>query len=356
MAVTLLEAHDAARRIPGGASVALKPNLVVARPAAGGATTHPEMVRGVIEYLLDHGITARDITIMEGSWVGDSTRRAFDRCGYTELSRRYGVGLTDLKEDRAQTADSPAGRIQICERALQAGFLINLPVLKGHCQTVMTCALKNLKGCIPDSEKRRFHTMGLHRPIAALAAVLRPGLTLVDSLCGDPGFEEGGNPETTNRMYIGEDPVQLDVLGCRLLGIDTVEVPYIALAESFGAGSRSLEEGDVLEIGNDGRPLEASSVRNGLAGESARRRAALRPDGLDIREDQACSACSAALARAVERLENEGFDWKRLPSVRIGQGFSGQAAEGIGIGRCAGGAGCPPTADEVLETLKRGTI
>lgn len=25
------------------------------------------------------------------------------------------------------------------------------PVLKGHCQTVMTCALKNLKGCIPRS-------------------------------------------------------------------------------------------------------------------------------------------------------------------------------------------------------------
>ena len=34
----------------------------------------------------------------------------------------------------------------------------------------MTCALKNLKGCLPDREKRRFHALGLTKPIAALGA------------------------------------------------------------------------------------------------------------------------------------------------------------------------------------------
>ena len=58
----------------------------------------------------------------------------------------------------------------------------------------MTCALKNCKGCLPDREKRRFHAEGLMRPIAALATALRPELTIVDSLCGDLDFEEGGNP------------------------------------------------------------------------------------------------------------------------------------------------------------------
>ena len=39
--------------------------------------------------------------------------------------------------------------------------LINIPVLKGHCQTAMTCSLKNLKGCIPNKEKQRYHREGL---------------------------------------------------------------------------------------------------------------------------------------------------------------------------------------------------
>lgn len=355
MARTLLEAHDVARQIPAGATVALKPNLVVARPAAGGATTHPEIVHGVIEYLLDHGIPARDIAVIESSWVGDSTRRAFARCGYDALARRFGIELVDLKSDEARMVDTPAGQIQVCVRALEAGFLLNLPVLKGHCQTVMTCALKNLKGCIPDSEKRRFHTMGLHRPIAALAGVLRPALTLADSLCGDPGFEEGGNPEITNRMYIGEDPVALDVFGCQLLGVHADAVRYIGLAAEQGVGSAQLEAADVLEIGADGRPLEAATVRAQTATPQRARTdwRSLHP-GLQIDEDQACSACTAALARALTDLAAAGTDVSGLPVLRIGQGHMDRNhRDGIGIGRCAGGQGCPPTPAAVAATLRK---
>jgi len=61
--------------------VGLKPNLVVSRPADGGATTHPEIAAGLIRYLREKGFT--NLVILEGSWVGDSTRQAFPRCGYT---------------------------------------------------------------------------------------------------------------------------------------------------------------------------------------------------------------------------------------------------------------------------------
>ena len=58
----------------------------------------------------------------------------------------------------------------------------------------MTCALKNLKGCLPDREKRNFHSDGLMKPIAALGAFLKPALVIVDSICGDLNFEEGEIP------------------------------------------------------------------------------------------------------------------------------------------------------------------
>jgi uncharacterized protein (DUF362 family) len=202
----ILEASGAEALFKPGMTVGLKPNFVVAKPASSGATTSPRVIAGVIEFLRDLGVT--DITIMEGAWAGDSTVRAWKACGCVELEKKYGVRLQDLKADRTQSVSAAGTQIEVCASPLEVDRLVNLPVLKGHCQTVMTCALKNLKGCLPDSEKRRFHSIGLHRPIAALNTVIHPDLILVDALCGDVTFEEGGNPLEMNRLILGRDPVK----------------------------------------------------------------------------------------------------------------------------------------------------
>jgi len=98
--------------------------------------------------------------------------RAMRRAGYDKVCQTYDVPFFDLKKDRTRPVKTAVGNIDVCCRALDAGLLVDLPVLKGHCQTVMTCALKNLKGCLPDREKRHFHAMGLTRPIAALGEVV----------------------------------------------------------------------------------------------------------------------------------------------------------------------------------------
>ena len=115
-------------------------------------------------------------------------------------------------------------------------FLINVPVMKGHCQTKITCALKNLKGLIPNCEKRHFHAMGLHEPIAHLAAEIVPDFTVVDSICGDWDFEDGGNPVELNRILAAADPVLCDAYVCHFMGYEVEEVPYIKMAEALGAG------------------------------------------------------------------------------------------------------------------------
>ena len=244
MTYALMERAQIAAAIPSGADVALKPNLVVSAPPETGATTHDGVLSGAIEYLRDHGV--KDISIIEGSWVGARTNQSFHAARYDAVSKKYGVPLYDLKGDRTRTVKTALRPMEICCRALDAGYLINLPVLKGHCQTAMTCSLKNCKGCLPDKEKRRFHAEGLMEPIAALAAALRPDLTIVDSICGDLNFEEGGNPVPTGRMMLGTDMVQLDAYGCRLMGLEPDQVPYIGLAEGWGAGSAALGEGELI--------------------------------------------------------------------------------------------------------------
>ena len=339
MAKQLMAAAGLDKAIPAGAHISLKPNLVVGRPAAGGATTHPAILAGIIEFLQDLG--HKSIDIIEGSWLGDDTDRAFAVCGMNDVGKKYGVKLYDLKRDATVARDTPAGRINVCKRALESDFLINLPVLKGHCQTRMTCALKNMKGCISDAEKRRFHRDGLDECIAALATAIVPHVSIVDGICGDLDFEEGGNPVQANRMLLGADPVKLDSYVCALMGMSPLDVGYVPLAEEYGIGEMGIEESDIVHVNQPmpGEPPRASGKVQRLA--------------KHLHADQACSACYANAIHAMKRLEERGG---RIPPVYIGQGWQGKEVDGVGIGRCCQGRqgnipGCPPAALDIVEAL-----
>ncbi len=346
MTKSLMEAARIADCIPRGSSIALKPNLILAARPENGATTHAGVLSGCIEYLQENGFA--NISIIESSWYGEGTQRSMKVCGYDKVCEKYGVGFYDLKKDNTRRVKTPMRPMDIACRALDADYLIDMPVLKGHCQTAMTCALKNLKGCIPDSEKRQFHSDGLIEPIAALASVLKPELIIVDSICGDLDYEEGGNPVHTNRMMLGMDPVQMDAYGCQLMGLDLADVPYIKLAEEWGAGFADIREKDIVRLNE---PAFAATYPQ----PSGKVQRLIR----NVHADSACSACFAALVRALYQAEEEGL---RIPDkIFIGQGNQEQILEGLGIGRCCRGAetcvvGCPPTASAILEQIRdRGT-
>ena len=323
------------------AAIGLKPNLVVSRPADGGATTHPEIAAGLIRYLQERGF--RNLLILEGSWVGDSTRNAFSRCGYTELAKKTGVQLVDTQKDSYTVKDCKGIQIEFADSALAIDFMINLPVMKGHCQTAVTCALKNHKGIISDKEKSRFHSLGLHKPIAHLNTVARNDFIVVDGICGDLDFEEGGNPVYAGRMIASRDPVLCDAWVADQMGYSLSEVPYIGLAAALGVGSADFKKARITEL-NSGANAGAITKATGKAREYAKY----------IKEDQACSACYAALVRALSRMSALG---KLGGPVCIGQGFRGKTGV-TGVGVCTSGftaslPGCPPSASEIMSFLKK---
>jgi len=339
MTYELMKEADIASQIRPDMKIGIKPNLVVARPAEEGATTHPEIVEGIIRYLQDAGV--RDICILEGAWVGDSTQKAFKNCGYIYLSEKYKVKLIDTKRDRAVSKESKGLTLNICESALSVDYLINVPVLKGHCQTGLTCCLKNLKGCIPDNEKRRFHTLGLHKPIAALNAILRPSLHVIDSVCGDLSFEEGGHPVTANRIILGFDPVLLDSFGAQLIGYKPDDIAHLRIAKEYGLGKYVDDGTEIVELNSNNRPI-ANMKHEAVSSRLSRY----------IEEDSACSACYASLVYALDKIGRIKTD-----KIKIGQGFKGKKIKGIGVGQCTSGCdiyvkGCPPKASDIIEMLE----
>ena len=321
-------------------AVAIKPNLVVARPAVGGATTHPEVVEGIIAFLKEFGV--KSMKIIESSWVGEGTKRAFKNCGYEELSRKHGVPLVDLKSDRVSTLEHGGYKLKICDEALGADFLINVPVLKAHCQTRLTCCMKNLKGCIPDSEKRNYHSLGIHKPVAALNVLLKTGYCVVDGVCGDLSFEEGGTPVESNRIIAGQNPLLVDSYCAELIGYRPDEIEYLSWGKKWGVGEYYSSKTKLIELNSENKPLRQTQSD----------RAADKYKSL-VDEDAACSACYSSLIYALHRRGG------RVPAgcrPSIGQGFKGKSGDGLGIGNCAKGftrhvPGCPPKATDIMAAL-----
>ena len=336
--LTTLEASELGSLVKPGMKVSIKPNLVFDKPASSGATTHSEVVEGLIIYLKEHGV--HDIEIIESSWVGGDTRRAFSVCGYEDLSKRYNVPLFDLKQDNSRKIKTPEFELDVNEKALDTNFLINVPVLKAHCMTTLTCNLKNLKGCIPDSEKRRYHTIGLHRPIAFLNTAIKTHFCLVDGICGDLTFEEGGTPIERNMILAGSDPVLVDSYCAELLGYCPDEIEHLAVAAKIGVGQLYSADCQITELNAKDKPTSAKSNN-----ETVKRLAA------HINEDQACSACYSALICALNTTKTSPPD-----KISVGQGLRGKRGK-LGCGNCANGfdkfvKGCPPRAAEVVEFLR----
>ena len=340
----LLEEADLAADIASDEMlIGIKPNLVSAQPAQFGATTHPEVTAGIIEYLQEHGF--KRIVILESSWVGDKTTEAFEYCGYYALSRQYDVELWDLQQDSSHIKNCAGMQLRICDRLREIDFLINVPVLKGHCQTKITCALKNMKGVIPNSEKRRFHTMGLHKPIAHLGAGVQQDFIVVDHICGDLDYEDGGNPVVRNCVMAAKDPVLMDAYVCRLLHYNVSDVPYVVMAEQLGVGTADLSQARIRVIGRQEEAQELPRARKVVEVQYA-------VDALD-----SCSACYANLIPVLEQLKKEGLLDQLTEKIAIGQGYRGKTGE-LGVGLCTSGfahciKGCPAESKQIYEELRR---
>ncbi len=336
-----LDASDLRNVVHPGMKVSIKPNLVLEKPPTSGATTHREVVEGIIRYLRDAGVQA--IEVIESSWIGGDTKRAYRACGYGELER-YGVSLVDLKDDRVCKVDAGEYTFEVFRKAVETDFLINVPVLKAHCQTRLTCNLKNLKGCITDREKRRFHTMGLHRPIAYLNRAISTHFCVVDGICGDLTFEEGGNPVTRNMILAGKDPLLVDSYCAELLGYRVNDIEYLRIASDIAVGRAYDERAEVVELNREAKPpfvKPDEGLVKRLAG--------------CVKEDGACSACYSALISALHQTGGlrQGGKGER---ICIGQGFRGRSGS-VGCGNCTKGfdqyvKGCPPKAVDVVEFVR----
>ncbi|GAG73752.1 unnamed protein product [marine sediment metagenome] len=206
--------------VPPGSRILLKPNMVVAKPNSTGATTNPLILDALIEHLIR--TSPCEIIIGESSEVGDDTLQAYKITGVYDIAKKWKVTLLDFKKDHQVYVDVPKGKVLkkvlITETVTKVDYLINLPILKVHSQTTVTIGMKNLKGCIADQEKSRFHRLNLSQCIADLNTVIIPDLTIVDATLCSLEWELGGMPVRLNTVLAAKNVLAADIVAASMLG------------------------------------------------------------------------------------------------------------------------------------------
>jgi len=74
--------------------------------------------------------------------------------------------------------------------------IISVPKLKSHRIAGVTSSLKNMMGAL--ASKGSMHTESLSENIVDLASILKPSVSVVDSIIAGEGHESSGNPVKMN--------------------------------------------------------------------------------------------------------------------------------------------------------------
>ncbi len=234
-------------RFPEGLQrIAVKPNMCLFMDYSTGQTTDPRIVAALIDCIREKASRELEISLV-GS---DTETRKFEHVsaylGYKRVSREKRVELVNLSEDRSQEMEvKVAGhsfQFPLPDTIRKADLFINVPKLKLHPCVKVSCALKNIYGCIPSLAKSRYHPH-LAEAIVGINKLMKPHLSLVDGV-----IVQGKETRRLGLMMASTDPVAIDSAAATIIGAKAERVQAVALASEEGVGRVNYSvEGEKLE-------------------------------------------------------------------------------------------------------------
>ncbi len=243
-------------KISNGDKVCIKPNICILKKANTGITTDPRVVQSVIEFIQNKWEC--EISIVESDATINSIDIAYDALGWKEMASKVGVELVNLSKDK-RIATEFKGYVlsnpKIPKTLHECDYLISVPKLKAHEITGITGVLKNQFGCLPKRRKAVYHRK-ISETIVDAATLFKPQLSIIDAIITTRGGVITGTPIRTNLILASTDPVAMDAVCAKYVGINPKKIKHIQLAEKIGLGTQNFVlHGNIDEL----RPLNLSS-------------------------------------------------------------------------------------------------
>jgi uncharacterized protein (DUF362 family)/Pyruvate/2-oxoacid:ferredoxin oxidoreductase delta subunit len=257
--IRLLEPFGGMRAfVHSGERVLIKPNMLSAKAPEKAVTTHPEVLRGVIELVKEAG----GVPLVGDSPGVGSCRKVAEKSGILRVVEESMAEFVEFVDPVEFTGQGLFKRFVVARPYMEADRLINLPKLKTHEMMTMTCAVKNLFGAVIGTSKAAWHLKAgadremFSRMLLEIYLLRKPDLNIVDAVIAMEGNGPGsGNPRHVGLLLGGVNPVAVDVIAAECAGI-----PRKLLHIERMAAKLLLDGADRAAIRTVGTPLEETRI------------------------------------------------------------------------------------------------
>ena len=215
--------------VPLDARVFLKPNLTYPTPRAG-VTTTPAFIDAVIQVFKER---TSNIVIGEsdGGYRGWPAEISFENHNLYEICEKHGAQLVNLSKQPSVPVrlHLPKGDLTLNLPSLllhDIDVFVTLPVPKIHQITVMSGAIKNQWGCIPDNMRLTRHPY-FDEAVLEINRLVGTSLALADGTYflnrNGPVF---GDPVRMDMVLASDSIGAMDLTICKIMGLDVRKVRY----------------------------------------------------------------------------------------------------------------------------------
>jgi uncharacterized protein (DUF362 family) len=224
-----------------GDKVVIKPNIGWDRTPEMAACTNPEVVRTLVELVLEAG--AKKAIVIDNTT--NQAKRCYVRSGIQEAVKQAGGDMLFVDDYRIKKMALQGAWLkdwEVCQDVYEADKIINVPIAKHHSLCRLTLGLKNWLGGVGGA-RNQFH-QNLDRAVVDLAAFFKPQLTVLDAyrilVRNGPQGGRISDTELRKTVVAGTDPVAVDSMAASLFPVEPRELPYLALARERGLGEFDL--------------------------------------------------------------------------------------------------------------------
>jgi len=206
-----------------------------------GQCTNPWVIEAVIQKLQSEikgvKITMGDADLAASEQLDDAARV----WGFKDLAEKYDVTFVNLSKDKL-VKKKIKGKIfkelDIPKTVLDADTIITMPVLKSHCLTHLTGALKNQWGIVP-RVRHQYH-LTADQCIADINSFLSHiRFVVMDAtMCMEGDAPRTGIPKECNMVIAGHDRVAIDTAAADYMDLPSNKNPMMICAEEMGVGER----------------------------------------------------------------------------------------------------------------------
>ncbi len=266
--------------------VMLKPNFLSKDNQL--ASSHPDAMRGAIDFLLSCPKPPSEIVIAEGG-NEDHSGQCFENFKYHALQDEYDVpillvdlnGETEWETITAYLHNRSEYQVHMPKTVLDCPCTISIAIAKTHDVCNVTLALKNMiMGTIRKQDRVKMHGYLEHKTrelptesqrmnvnLIRLSHHLKPDIGVVDGTVGLQGNGPGGKDAVELGVAAASaDVFAVDAVMAKAMGFDPLSLGLLRYANQLGLGVADLDKIDVLgtaieDIAVDFKPHERNELQ-----------------------------------------------------------------------------------------------